>query len=91
VDPDPHWIRIQKFGGSGSGLRKNAGSRLNQSGSTTLLSFKLINTGIWIAILYPDDGAVIIQIKGTPGDTGAASIRNIPVPLTNKQTGYTRH
>jgi hypothetical protein len=27
VDPDPHWIRIQKFCGSGSGLRKNAESR----------------------------------------------------------------
>jgi hypothetical protein len=25
VDLDPHWIRIQKFCGSGSGLRKNAG------------------------------------------------------------------
>jgi hypothetical protein len=37
VDPDPHWIRIQKL--CGSGLRKNAVSRsgLNQSGSTTLI------------------------------------------------------
>jgi hypothetical protein len=34
MDPDPHWIRIQKF--CESGLSKNAGSGLNQSVSTTL-------------------------------------------------------
>jgi hypothetical protein len=43
VDSDPYWIRIQQFCGSGSRLRKNAGSRsvfgLNQSGSTTLPFF----------------------------------------------------